>query len=154
MLSEYLFVYIYLYACFDIDTWREIYLTLGMRRPCICGSVFSNQHSGVSLPDSVIRFWCLNSLAWPENGKPFTAWSLSPSLIQLSPLHCRVHGSVTQDQSHPFILPGMFMLCLCHHLHSAKQNDLLSLIHEANFISVLKTQHFSPASSAWRVKWN
>lgn len=95
--------YIYMYAFTLICVMKFILL-------CVCMCVFPNQHSAVSLPDSVVRFWCLNSLAWPENGNPFTAWHLLPFLIQLSPVPCKVHGPVTPDQFHPFNMPGMFML--------------------------------------------
>lgn len=101
--------YIYLYACFSFYSCTEMDLTLYVCM-CACGCVFSNQDSAVSLPDSELRFRCLNSLAWPENGKPLTAWRLSPFLIRLSPLPSRVRGPITADQFHSFNMPGMFML--------------------------------------------
>ena len=77
---------------------------------CVRMHVFPDQHSPPSLPDSVTMFWRLNSFAWSESGQPFTAWHLSPFLIQLSPVPHKECGPVTPDQLHPFNLPGVFKL--------------------------------------------
>lgn len=80
-------------------------ILLSVRMP-----VFPDQHSPPSLPDSVTMFRCLNSFARSESRQPFTAWHLSPFLIQLSPVPRRECGPVTPDQLHPFNLPGVFTL--------------------------------------------
>lgn len=90
------------FACIFIRTLLILVTKFILPRWCVCVRVFCCLHSAVSLPDSVIGFWCLNSLAWAQNGKPFTARYLSPSLTQPSSLPCRVHGPVTPDQFHSF----------------------------------------------------
>lgn len=82
-----------------------MYLTLCMHA-CLPQSAFSSKSSRLGDYILTLKLLC----AWSESGKPFTAWHLSPFLIQLSPVPCRVRGPVTPDHLHPFSLPGVFML--------------------------------------------